>query len=164
MSDIYDQTNKTSWISYDQQIVHDSPMTMVYLPINAQQEFDLKKFNADFEVSKQEEKILEERIDNLKLDRFDNNVPKPRTLSDYTSGDIMDGMKKSWITAVTNPSGLAEEHGFFFIGVTILILGLIMLLLNCFGGTDQSNTSSTGKQVIEIKVGTECMYCGGKGY
>jgi len=98
-----------------------------------------KAFDVDFELEKEKQKQLGKQNAEAKLATMTTRTTKPyKSLHEYTLYDVSNGFTSSWgdmygevrsptYTTYTTET-ITKNHRIFFVGLTVLMLGLLLLL------------------------------------
>ena len=107
-----------------------------YTSTLGQSEFDVNKFNANFNLEIEKVKKQNNLIDIDKLSKLNQEAPQ-KTLLQYTVSDILIGIKNSWFYLIDDifrrnfsSSIIFKDYRLYFIGMTFLIFGIILYLYN----------------------------------
>lgn len=121
--------------------------------VTREDDFDLQKFNLNFE--KEKERRFEE-ISKKQQEKLDllNKEPDQKSVYKYSIGEIFIGIKDSWFDILDDilqegikPDIFIKKNRLYFIGMTFVILVSILYIYNSLLG-EPVKTESSGK--IEI--------------
>ena len=101
---------------------------------NRKNDFDLQKFNVQFEAEKERKRKEQEMRMEGKLDEL-NQQPDGKKLVDYSVGELMISIKDTWFELLDDmlqyqitPATFMKGDRIFFIGLTIFIATVIVYL------------------------------------
>lgn len=124
-------------------------------PILPPQEFDIKKFNKEFEDQLLASKEATKKREEERLKKL-NVVQETKPISELTIAEILIGIKDTWFGIIDdllnlkfNMTTITSENRLFYIGLTIIIIVILTYIINHF--VNLGNPTKQGKEKI-IKI------------
>lgn len=119
-------------------------------------DFDLQKFNLEFEKEKDRRKEEIAKKEQAKLDLL-NKDPPPKPVYKYSIGEIFIGIKDSWFDILDDilQYGITQDtftknNRLYFIGITFIFLVSILFIYNSLLGEDYNKKSITTLEIHHI--------------
>jgi hypothetical protein len=118
-------------------------------------EFDSKKFNSEFDKKKEMDKQNSKMLADQRLNKM-NSTTTSKPLYQYTMGEIFIGIKDTWFGIIDDLllqkftlDTLTKESRLFFIGLTLLIVGIVFYLYNYL--VDEDDEPMPREKIVEIR-------------
>lgn len=119
-------------------------------------EFDVRKFNIDFDVEKALQQKLQKEKEKKKLAELNKEPPKKK-IYQLSVGEILIGIKDSWFDILDDIlqgkigiSLFTKNNRLFFIGLTICIIVLVVYLYDVLTEDEVSETAMGSGNVKEV--------------
>lgn len=117
--------------------------------------FDVQEFNKQFELDKEQRKLIAQEKDLQKLRQLNETIVEKK-LYENTVSDIIIGIKNSWFNLLDDLleqkfsiSIFTRENRLFYIGITLIIMGLLIYLYNFFLEDGNEYEQKNTEKIIE---------------
>lgn len=114
--------------------------------------FDVKKFNNTFEDYKIKTKREQSDKDKKTLAKLNNEISE-KPLSSYNMYELIIELKNTWFYIIDDilngnitTETITKKNRLFYIGLTFVIFGIVIYLINSFGEDEKQNIS---EKIIE---------------
>ena len=119
--------------------------------MDSQSNFDINKFNADFELATDLSKMKSKQLDEARLNKL-NEEKKQKPIYELSVSEIIIGIKDAWFDLLDDLlqqrfsiDTFVRNNKLFYIGLTIVIVILILYLYDVF-----TEPAASPNKIVEI--------------